>query len=277
MTEHPGYYAIIPAKVRYDKTLTFMERILYAEISALTNKNGFCHASNRYFADLYDVSVRTIISAIKKLVDHGYLFSQNIYKENSMEIEKRILSLDDPREKNFMGGSENNFMTPREKNFTDNNTRLEYYNNTHSEPETFHDVESIISEEKTDNPIPTEPVQKPTQTVMTETILAKYKKLDLPAYEYPPNPWQIMECVNRIGTVKLFQALEIMAKSDFVRRTMSVDSIFKVANLKKALNGNFRDPPPKEKRTSAAGDPDYSPEANTWESYEKQKGGQWKT
>ena len=52
--DNPSYYAILPANVRYDKNLKPMEKILYAEITALSNKNGYCSASNSYFAKLYE-------------------------------------------------------------------------------------------------------------------------------------------------------------------------------------------------------------------------------
>lgn len=60
MNEKPGYYAIIPAGVRYDKQLPQGAKLLYGEITALTNKNGYCWASNDYFAKLYSVSIGTI-------------------------------------------------------------------------------------------------------------------------------------------------------------------------------------------------------------------------
>ena len=33
----------------------------------------------------------------------------------------------------------------------------------------------------------------------------------------------------------------LMSKSEFVKNNMSINSIFKIENLKKALNGNFKD------------------------------------
>ncbi len=56
--EDPNYWAILPANVRYDKELAANEKILYAEITALSNKYGFCFAKNKYFAELYGVKER---------------------------------------------------------------------------------------------------------------------------------------------------------------------------------------------------------------------------
>ena len=53
--ENPGYYSILPSSVRYDENLKANEKILYSEISVLCNKNGYCYASNDYFANLYHV------------------------------------------------------------------------------------------------------------------------------------------------------------------------------------------------------------------------------
>jgi hypothetical protein len=38
MAEKPSFYAILPADVRYAEDLTSLQKILYAEITALTNK-----------------------------------------------------------------------------------------------------------------------------------------------------------------------------------------------------------------------------------------------
>lgn len=65
--EQVGYYAIIPASIRYNKDLKFPERLLYGEITALTNKEGYCFASNRYFANLYSVTIETISRWISHL------------------------------------------------------------------------------------------------------------------------------------------------------------------------------------------------------------------
>ncbi len=78
-TRDPGYYAIIPAPVRYaqhykdgGKTRKVPQgaKLLYGEITALCNKKGYCWALNEYFTELYEVDERTIrrwIHALEKL------------------------------------------------------------------------------------------------------------------------------------------------------------------------------------------------------------------
>lgn len=123
-----AYYAIIPANVRYDKDLPPNAKLLYGEITALTNDKGYCWATNEYFSNLYNVSSRTIINWINSLVNKEYLIKDIIYKDGSKQIVDRYLRLP-PSEKNFTTSrknlhdpSEKNFTTPSEKNFTHNNT-----------------------------------------------------------------------------------------------------------------------------------------------------------
>ena len=87
--EKPSYYAIIPASVRYDKRLKPAERLLYGEISALTNKYGYCNASNGYFADLYEVGKTTVSHWIAKLINYGYLYVDTIM-DGKQIVERRL-------------------------------------------------------------------------------------------------------------------------------------------------------------------------------------------
>lgn len=96
--EKPNYYGIIPATVRYDKRLKPMEKILYSEITALANTQGFCFASNSYFGKLYEVHKNTVGIWINNLVECGYLKVKMIYKENSKEVLERRLYIVDLKE-----------------------------------------------------------------------------------------------------------------------------------------------------------------------------------
>lgn len=89
--EHPSYYAILPADVRYDKNLKPMEKIMYSEITALSNKDGFCSASNRYFAELYDVDESTVSRWIKRLSDFGYLSIMLVRDDRKAIIGRHIM------------------------------------------------------------------------------------------------------------------------------------------------------------------------------------------
>ena len=93
MKEKPSYYAIIPASVRYDENLKDKAKLLYGEITTLSDRNGYCYASNKYFAELYNVSTTTISLLIKDLIDNGYIESKLIYKEGSKEILNRYLKI----------------------------------------------------------------------------------------------------------------------------------------------------------------------------------------
>lgn len=68
-----SYYAIVPATVRYDKKLIPSAKLLYGEITALSNEKGFCWASNQYFADLYEVSIVTVSKWVKNLADNEHI------------------------------------------------------------------------------------------------------------------------------------------------------------------------------------------------------------
>lgn len=126
MSEKKSYYAIIPASVRYDESLPPNAKLLYGEITALCNAEGYCWASNKYFADLYGVSVVSISKWINALVDRGYLSSQIVYKEGTKEIDKRYLTIVyDPIKENFN--------TPIKENFKENNTSPNNTSNTINE------------------------------------------------------------------------------------------------------------------------------------------------
>lgn len=89
----PGYWAVIPASVRYDTQLKPSAKLLYGEISALTQAEGYCWASNDYFARLYGVSKDNIGRLIAQLESAGYITRENIRDEESGAITGRRIWL----------------------------------------------------------------------------------------------------------------------------------------------------------------------------------------
>lgn len=73
MKRPPGYWAVIPANIRYDRTLTNTAKLLYGEISSLAQMDGYCWATDKYFADLFICSESTISRAIRSLCEGGYI------------------------------------------------------------------------------------------------------------------------------------------------------------------------------------------------------------
>ena len=160
--EQPNYYAVIPAKVRYDKRLKTLAKLLYGEISALCDKKGYCYASNKYFAELYGVSTVTISNLIKNLVECGYVSSEIIYKEGTKEILNRYLKIfGEGIKENFNTPIKENFNTPIKKIFKENNTSINNtsINNTSINKEkykresgfrkpTFEEVQNYINEKE---------------------------------------------------------------------------------------------------------------------------------
>jgi len=131
MKETPNYYSIIPANVRYDENLKDKAKLLYGEITSLSDKNGYCYASNKYFADLYKVSTRTITELISSLVKQEYIQIKYEYKKNTKQIIQRKIYL----WKKTSIPLEKYFYTPLEENFQDNNTSINNINKNIKENE----------------------------------------------------------------------------------------------------------------------------------------------
>ena len=73
MKDTASYYAIIPANIRYCKGLCANAKLLYGEITALCNREGYCWATNTYFAKLYSKTKKTISIWINTLEENGFV------------------------------------------------------------------------------------------------------------------------------------------------------------------------------------------------------------
>ncbi len=86
MTNH---VTILPAAVRFDRSLSPISVLLWGEISATCDQYSISNKPNGYFAQLLNVDTRTIIRAVSQLVDNGHLIK--LEKEGSGRLLKPIL------------------------------------------------------------------------------------------------------------------------------------------------------------------------------------------
>lgn len=87
--ETPSYYSVLTAEVRYSKNINANEKLLFAEITSLSNTSGICWASNAYFSSLFDCTSQAISKWIKNLERNGFITITYTYKNGSKEIERR--------------------------------------------------------------------------------------------------------------------------------------------------------------------------------------------
>lgn len=73
MPESRSLYSVIPARVRDDRNLRPNAKLLYGELSALAQAEGYCWASNAYLAELFDLSPKTVESLLRQLRDRRHI------------------------------------------------------------------------------------------------------------------------------------------------------------------------------------------------------------
>ena len=71
-------YFSISSPVMFDKSLVANAKLLYGVINSLCSTKGYCWASNRYFAKLFDVDKATISRWISSLEKRGYIFFKGV-------------------------------------------------------------------------------------------------------------------------------------------------------------------------------------------------------
>lgn len=91
MTDRPNYWGILPAPVRYARTLPAPAKVLYAEIAALCERDGYCRARNDYFAGLYEVDIATVSRWVSSLAAAGFI---RVEVDKATGNKRRIYPLD---------------------------------------------------------------------------------------------------------------------------------------------------------------------------------------
>lgn len=253
MKEQPNYYSVLPANVRYDNRLKANEKLLYSEITALANINGYCYASNGYFAKLYGVSKVSISNWINNLIRCGYLYSENEYKDGTNSIARRKIFIADsdqdllkeslsPIKENFKGvkekfkgGIKENFKTPIKENFKENNTRY----NTTSMNSHHHGVHDDVDEDDVDTIIKkwNELGGKIPKIKAINPGTKRFKELKARIDEYGLD--ELIKGMEKIKESKFLQGYS--SKSDFL---INFDWFINPDNFAKVLEDNYKDKAP---------------------------------
>ena len=127
--EKPGYFAWLPPAVRYDPELPSTSKLIFAEISALTNLYGYCFATNAYLMALFEIGERTLQGHLKTLEGRGYIRIENgdggpgrrrIFVNFSLPAQNPAENCGDPRKK-LRGDPAENCGGNKRENRKDNN------------------------------------------------------------------------------------------------------------------------------------------------------------
>ena len=78
-----NYYGIIPAEIRYCKSLSSQAKLLYAEITSRTDCNNLCEINVRELAELYDTDEDGVERWILLLSKEKFLCAEKIVEEKS--------------------------------------------------------------------------------------------------------------------------------------------------------------------------------------------------
>lgn len=91
-----GYYSIIPSTILYNKDLKANQKILYAVITSLSNKEGYCFASNKYLAEKLNARANTVSGWITDLRRKNFIQVELIRNDKQEIIQRRIYINDIP-------------------------------------------------------------------------------------------------------------------------------------------------------------------------------------
>lgn len=131
MKEKPSYWGIIISEVLHSTVLTSDEKILFTHISTLQQKEGYCYASNKYFADAMNTTRETASRRISKLEKLGFIKTLIFYKDDQKTIDYRKITLlippSIPIDSSVNTPLDATSNTPIDAGIKDNNTRV---NNT---------------------------------------------------------------------------------------------------------------------------------------------------
>ena len=91
-----GYYAIIPATVLFNEKIKANEKLLYAIITVISNKEGYCYASNGYLGRLLNAKPHTVSKWVSHLKELEFVCLDMIRNDKGEIIQRRIYPNDTP-------------------------------------------------------------------------------------------------------------------------------------------------------------------------------------
>ena len=120
MAESRSLYSVIPARVRDDRELRPNAKLLYGELSALAQAEGYCWASNAYLAELFDLAPKTVEALLRQLKERGHI---------QIEVERDPDTNEFIRRKIWICGPPGTAVTPSPQNRGDPPLKNEGENN----------------------------------------------------------------------------------------------------------------------------------------------------
>ena len=79
-------YRKLPVDVLYDEALSDKAKLFFPEIEYKSRKKGYCYASDNWFAQTFNVSVRTVKRVIRELRQAGYIKTSGKYPNRKIYI-----------------------------------------------------------------------------------------------------------------------------------------------------------------------------------------------
>lgn len=111
----------IPAEVLLNENLSDKEKIILAMILYLSEETSSCFASNKYIANIVNVTHERVSKIVSSLRDKGYINVKLNYKLESKEIESRQIT---PIKENINRYSEKDISPNNENNHLDSDNEL---------------------------------------------------------------------------------------------------------------------------------------------------------
>ena len=134
----------IPAEILLNEELSDKEKIVLAIVLYLSEETKSCFASNKYIANIVNVTHERVSNIISSLKDKGYVSVKLKYKTDSKEIEQRQIIpkpqninrysqkvQEDIEENNYLNSQKQPYpMGKNDKDIINNIKNKKIYNNT---------------------------------------------------------------------------------------------------------------------------------------------------